>query len=89
VPDPRMNEAAVAYVITKPGERVTEAEIVGHCKGKIASYKVPRHVRVVDDVPRTHGPHGDKVQKAKLREVYLAESGLAESGRAESGKAIS
>jgi len=89
VPDPKMNEAAVAYVIAKPGERVTEAEIVGHCKGKIASYKVPRHVRVVDDVPRTHGPHGDKVQKAKLRELYLAESGLAESGLAESGKAIS
>ena len=74
VPDPKMNEAAVAYVIAKPGERVTEAEIVGHCKGKIASYKVPRHVRVVDDVPRTHGPHGDKVQKSRLRELYLAES---------------
>jgi fatty-acyl-CoA synthase len=60
-------------VIPKPGEHVTEAEIVGHCKGKIASYKVPRHVRVVDDVPRTHGPHGDKVQKAKLRELFLTE----------------
>ncbi len=73
VPDPKMNEAAVAFVIPKPGESVTEAEIVAHCKGKIASYKVPRHVRVVDDVPRTHGPHGDKVQKAKLREMFLAE----------------
>src|SRR5215471_8115478 len=73
VPDPKMNEAAVAYVIPKPGESVTEADIVAYCKGKIASYKVPRHVRVVDDVPRTHGPHGDKVQKAKLREMFLAE----------------
>jgi fatty-acyl-CoA synthase len=74
VPDPKMNEAAVAYVIPKHGERVTEAEIVAHCQGKIASYKVPRHVRVVDDVPRAHGPHGDKVQKGKLRELFLAES---------------
>jgi fatty-acyl-CoA synthase len=73
VPDPKMNEAAVAYVIAKPGHGVTEEEIIAHCKGKIASYKVPRHVRVVDDVPRTHGPHGDKVQKAKLRELFLAE----------------
>ena len=73
VPDPKMNEAAVAYVIPKPGESVTEADIVAYCKGKIASYKVPRHVRVVDDVPRTHGPHGDKVQKAKLREMFLTE----------------
>jgi len=73
VPDPKMNEAAVAYVIPKHGERVIEAEIIAHCKGKIASYKVPRHVRVVDDVPRSHGPHGDKVQKGKLRELFLAE----------------
>jgi fatty-acyl-CoA synthase len=73
VPDPKMNEAAVAYVIPKPGESVTEADIVAYCKGKIASYKVPRHVRVVDDVPRSHGPHGDKVQKDKLRELFLAE----------------
>jgi fatty-acyl-CoA synthase len=73
VPDPKMNEAAVAYVIPKHGQEVTEAEIIAHCKGKIASYKVPRHVRVVEDVPRSHGPHGDKVQKDKLRELFLAE----------------
>jgi len=74
VPDPKLNEAAVAYIIPKPGERLTGTDIVAHCKGKIASYKVPRHVRIVDDVPRTPGPHGDKVQKAKLRELFLAGS---------------
>jgi fatty-acyl-CoA synthase len=73
VPDPKMNEAAVAYVIAKPNESLTEADIIAHCKGKIASYKIPRHVRIVDDVPRTPGPHGDKVQKVKLRELFLAE----------------
>jgi fatty-acyl-CoA synthase len=73
VPDPRMNEAAVAYVIPRPGEAPTEAELIAHCRGKIASYKVPRAVRVVADVPRTPGPHGDKVQKARLREMFLAE----------------
>jgi fatty-acyl-CoA synthase len=75
VPDPKLNEAAVAYVIPKPGERLNEADIIAHCKGKIASYKIPRHVRIVADVPRTPGPHGDKVQKAKLRELFLAGSG--------------
>ena len=74
VPDPKINEAAVAYVIAKPNESLTEAEVIAHCKGKIASYKVPRHVRIVSDVPRTPGPHGDKVQKARLRELFLAES---------------
>jgi acyl-CoA synthetase (AMP-forming)/AMP-acid ligase II len=72
VPDPKLNEAAVAYVIPKQGERLTESDIIAHCKGQIASYKVPRHIRIVDDVPRTPGPHGDKVQKAKLRELFLA-----------------
>lgn len=71
VPDPRMNEAAVAYVIPRPGIPVTPDDIVAHCRGRIASYKVPRHVRIVDDVPRTPGPHGDKVQKGRLRELFL------------------
>jgi fatty-acyl-CoA synthase len=71
VPDPRLNEAAAAYVIPRPGARLTPDAIVAHCRGRIASYKVPRHVRIVDDVPRTPGPHGDKVQKARLREQFL------------------
>jgi fatty-acyl-CoA synthase len=74
VPDTRTNEAAVAYVIPRPGvDDLTEAELIAHCRGRIASFKVPRHVRVVADVPRTPGPHGDKVQKARLREMFLAE----------------
>jgi len=73
VPDPRMNEVAVAYVIPRPGEIPSEEELIAHCRGRIASYKVPRHVRVVADVPRTPGPHGDKVQKGRLREQFLAQ----------------
>jgi fatty-acyl-CoA synthase len=80
IPDPKTNEAAVAYVIARPGEHLTEADVIAHCKGKIASFKIPRHVRIVDDVPRTPGPHGDKVQKAKLRELFLAESRSIPSG---------
>ncbi len=74
VPDPRTNEAAVAYVIPRPGcADLTEDDVIAHCRGRIASFKVPRYVRVVADVPRTPGPHGDKVQKARLREMFLAE----------------
>ena len=80
VPDPKTNEAAVAYVIPRPGEALTEAEVIAHCKGRIASFKVPRAVRIVADVPRTPGPHGDKVQKGKLREMFLAESSLSPPG---------
>jgi acyl-CoA synthetase (AMP-forming)/AMP-acid ligase II len=66
----------VAYVIPREGEILSEAELVAHCKGKIASYKIPRHIRLVKDVPRTPGPHGDKVQKARLRERAIQELGL-------------
>jgi len=71
VPDARTNEAPVAYVICKPGARVTEDELRAWCHGKIASFKIPRGVRFVDDVPRTPSPHGDKVQRVKLREMAL------------------
>lgn len=74
VPDPHTNEAAVAYVIPRPGATLDEASIIARCKGHIASFKIPRHVRIVADVPRTPGPHGDKVQKNKLREMFLAET---------------
>jgi len=73
VPDPKTNEAPVAYVICKPGARVTEDDVRAWCHGKIASFKIPRRVRFVDDVPRTPSAHGDKVQRVKLREMALKE----------------
>lgn len=71
VPDPRLGEIPVAYVIPRPGAATTEAEVIAHCRGRLAGYKVPRHVFIVPDVPRTPGPHGDKVQRARLREDTL------------------
>lgn len=76
IPDIKLGEAPVAYIIPKEGEILSEDEILAHCKGKIASYKIPRSIRVVKDVPRTPGPHGDKVQKPKLREQAIHELGL-------------
>lgn len=79
VPDARLGEVAVAFVIPRAGETVTDTEIEEHGRGRLASFKVPRRV-FVDDVPRTPGPHGDKVQKTKLREQALQALGLAERG---------
>jgi fatty-acyl-CoA synthase len=78
VPDAKTNEAAVAYIIAREGARVTEAELTAFCRGQIASFKIPRAIRFVKDVPRTPGPHGDKVQRGKLREQAIAELGLGE-----------
>jgi acyl-CoA synthetase (AMP-forming)/AMP-acid ligase II len=71
VPDPRLGEVAVAYVIPRPGAATTESDVINHCRGRLAGYKVPRHVFIVPEVPRTPGPHGDKVQRARLREDAL------------------
>lgn len=78
VPDPRLAEVPAAFLILKAGAAATEEEILAHCRGKIAGYKIPRYVRFVTDVPRTPGPHGDKVQRAKLREQAVRELGLAD-----------
>ncbi|MBI3637495.1 MAG: AMP-binding protein, partial [Candidatus Rokubacteria bacterium] len=53
VPDAKTNEAAVAYVIAREGATLTEDELRAFCRGKIASYKIPRAVKFVKDVPRT------------------------------------
>lgn len=73
VPDPILGEAVGAYVIPAAGSFPTSEEIVAHCARRIASYKVPVHIRIVDDVPRTPGPHGDKAQKNKLKQMLIEE----------------
>ncbi len=75
IPDPEINEAPVAYVILKPHARLTEEALRAFCRGRIASFKIPRAIRFVADVPRTPSPHGDKVQRVKLREQAIRELG--------------
>jgi fatty-acyl-CoA synthase len=77
VPDARLGEVAAAFVIPRAGETVSGGALQAYSRGKLAGFKVPRHVWLVDDVPRTPGPHGDKVQKARLREQALRALGQA------------
>jgi len=70
VPDDRLLEVPAAYVELNDGASLSEEELLAWCKGKIASFKVPRHVRVVTDWPMS----STKVQKFKLVEDFLAES---------------
>ena len=65
LPDARLAEVGVAFVRLEPGRRLLEAEVIDYCRGKIASFKIPRHVVVVDDFPWTGS---GKIQKVKLRE---------------------
>ncbi len=69
VPDPRLDEVAAAFIELKPGAQATAEEIVDHCRGRIASFKVPRYVRFVTEWPTS----ATKIQKYKLRESILEE----------------
>ena len=69
-----------AFVQLRAGATVGEQELIEHCLGRIATFKVPRYVRVVDGWPMS----GTKIQKFKLREriaAELAEAGIAEAPR--------
>ena len=67
-PDVRLSEVGVAYVRLKPGQTATDQDIIGHCRGRIASFKIPRRVIVTGEFPMTSS---GKIQKAKLREDAL------------------
>lgn len=66
IPDKRLGEIAVAIVDLKPGETMTEGEVLDFCNANLARHKVPRRV-IFDKVPRN--PTG-KIEKPKLREKY-------------------
>ncbi|MBI3002140.1 MAG: AMP-binding protein [candidate division NC10 bacterium] len=70
VPDPVMGQKTKAFVVLKPGTQATEAlgkELVEHCRGKIAVYKLPRDVQFVAQVPRAAGPGGPGTGKLLRR----------------------
>jgi len=73
IPNLRLGEIVVAWVRMRPGEEATEEEIRSWCQGQIAYYKVPEHVRFVDDFPATLS---GKIQKYKIREFEIEARGL-------------
>jgi fatty-acyl-CoA synthase len=79
-PDARYGEVPAAYVQLTPGSKLTEQELIDFCIGAIATYKVPRYVRVVTEWPMS----GTKVQKFALKDRIAAE--LATSGITEAPK---
>ncbi|HET9689716.1 MAG TPA: AMP-binding protein [Acidimicrobiales bacterium] len=75
VPDARYGEELMAWVRVREGATLDAEALRGWCRGRIAHFKVPRYVKVVDEFPMTDT---GKVQKYKMREAAVAELGLAE-----------
>jgi acyl-CoA synthetase (AMP-forming)/AMP-acid ligase II len=69
VPDPRLGEVGRAFLVTRPGRALAEADVLAFCRERLANYKVPRRVEFRDALPRN--PSGKVLKrqlKAELRE---------------------
>jgi long-chain acyl-CoA synthetase len=65
VPHEELGEEIAAYVVLKPGTSASEADLVEHVRSQVAPYKYPRHVHLIDELPK--GATG-KILKRELRE---------------------
>lgn len=70
VPDPQWGEAIKAVVARLPGQTATEEELISFCKNNIASYKKPKSIDFVDELPKNN--YG-KILKRDLRAKYWKE----------------
>ncbi|WP_425839917.1 AMP-binding protein [Streptomyces fractus] len=64
VPDARLGEVGCAFIVLRDGARPTEAQLIEWARERMANFKVPRHIRLVDDLPRNAS---NKVLKYQLR----------------------
>ena len=71
-PHEKWGETPLAYVELKPGATVTAEELIAHCKGLLAGYKVPREIRF-EAIPKTST---GKIQKFQLRERAKSASAI-------------
>jgi len=70
VPDDRWGEAVLAFVVTRNGHTVTEAEVIEACTARLAGYKKPREIKFLMELPKTGS---GKLKKRDLRAEYWSE----------------
>jgi fatty-acyl-CoA synthase len=74
IPDKKYGEEVCAWIRLHEGQLANEDEIREYCRGKIATYKIPRYIRFTTDFPMTVT---GKVQKFRMREQMIRELGLS------------
>jgi len=75
IPDPRYGEELCAWIKIRSGVKLDTEDIKAFCQGQIAHYKIPRHVRFVDEFPMTVT---GKIQKFLMRQQMTEELGQSE-----------
>lgn len=73
VPDEKYGEVPAAFIELAPGASASEGEIIGFCRDEIASFKIPRYVRFVDEWPMG----ATKILKYELRKLICTELGVS------------
>ena len=76
VPSELYGEEVMAWVRPVDGAAVTGEDLAAACRGRIATFKIPRHWKLVDSFPMTVT---GKIQKYRMREVAIAELGLRDA----------
>lgn len=69
VPDAYRGETVKAFVVTKPGETLTEDDVMTYCRQNLAAYKIPRQVEFVNELPKSAV---GKILRRELRDKELA-----------------
>jgi fatty-acyl-CoA synthase len=77
VPDPRLMEVPAAYVILTAPDAATPEALIAWCRERLAGFRVPRHVRIVESFEHIGMTASAKVQKNRLRDFALTDLGLA------------
>jgi fatty-acyl-CoA synthase len=81
VPDVQYGEEVCAWLRLRHGETATSDEIRDYCRGRIATYKIPRYIRFTTEFPMTVT---GKIQKFRMREISIAELGLEKAAQIKS-----
>jgi fatty-acyl-CoA synthase len=76
VPDIKYGEEVCAWIVLRPGEHATPEEIREFCNGQIAHYKIPKHIRFLDELPMTVT---GKAQKFVMRARMIEELKISEA----------
>jgi fatty-acyl-CoA synthase len=76
--DERWGEVGLAYVVLAGGSEWTDEDIRGALAGKLAAFKIPKHVRFVEQLPKTAT---GKIRKEQLRSAHTSEGDPHEHGR--------
>ncbi|MEO7853926.1 MAG: AMP-binding protein [Rubrivivax sp.] len=76
IPDARYGEEVCAWIVLKPGQSASAEEILNFCRGRIAHFKLPRHIRFVPGFPLTAT---GKAQKFAMRDAMARELGLSQA----------